>query len=115
MSPFAERSWHLLAEDLPGRDGESAAEITGSSTEAAMARRPGTTRIKRDIQEQRRPRQIMGLSIAVLKREEHSEQVRRGQPSKCGHSRDGGRAGIRVPRFGFDDATARRAARRSER
>src|SRR5215470_3166492 len=62
MSPLAERKWHLLAEDLPVRDTESAAEMTGSSSEAAIASKPGTTRSSRDIQEKRCPRQVMSLS-----------------------------------------------------
>src|SRR5215467_14602381 len=77
MSPLAERRWHRLADDVPVRDTESAVEMTGKSSDAAIARRPGTTRIHRDIQEPRRPRQVMSLSIAVLKREGNSKPVRR--------------------------------------
>src|SRR5215475_4894847 len=62
MSPLAERRWHLLAEDLRVRGIESAAEMTGSSSEAAIASKPGTTRSSRDIQEKRSLRQVMSLS-----------------------------------------------------
>src|SRR5262245_50942817 len=62
MSPLAERRLHLLAEDLPLGDEESADEMMGSSSEAASASHPGTTRISRDIQDKRRARQVMSLS-----------------------------------------------------
>src|SRR5215510_914904 len=80
MSPLAERRRQLLGEDLAGRDLESAAEMTGCSSEAATARRPGTTRINLDMQEKRCPRHVMCLSIVVVG-VRNREQVRRGQPS----------------------------------
>jgi hypothetical protein len=55
----------LFVDGLVDRDIESAAEVNGNTKEAAIARRPGSTRTNRDIRDNRCLRLIMGLSIAV--------------------------------------------------